>query len=156
MSEKELSLFSKIKKKKETKRFSSYIKNPQEINLSDFIDSFPKIKKDIRNLQVLGNKIFELGEKLIDLGATNGEYHPGYVNETSLVDKSGRYFLIEGIDMDGSLLINTKTGKLEDCLGNRYSSISDYLKSLVGYIDKTFNNKEILGIWRKLKPLLIK
>lgn len=139
----------------------------------EIIEKFPKIKKDIQNLQRNQNKIKELGEKLIDLGITNGYYHPGLFKETSLIDNSGWAILIEGTDMEGSLLINTKTGKLEDCMGNKFNGVPSYLKFLIKSTDilldlvlaeeeddySIFNGSkkvydDCVKVWKELKSLL--
>lgn len=143
-----------------------------ESNLLEIIENFPKIKKDVQNLQRNQNKIKELGEKLIDLGITNGYYHPGFFKETSWIDNSGWAILIEGTDMDESLLINTKTGKLEDCMGNKFNGVPSYLKFLIKNIDTLLDpvlakeddysifddSKKVyddcVKVWKELKPLL--
>lgn len=143
-----------------------------ESNLLEIIENFPKIKKDIQNLQRNQNKIKELGEKLIDLGMTNGNYHPGLFKETSWIDNSGWAILIEGTDMEGSLLINTKTGKLEDCMGNKFNGVPSYLKFLIKSTDTLLDpvlakeddyyifddSKKVyddcVKVWKELKPLL--
>lgn len=158
------SIFSKLFPKKN--------ENLPESNMLEIIENFPKIKKDIQNLQRNQDKIKELGEKLIDLGITNGSYHPGLFKETSWIDNSGWAILIEGTDMEGSLLINTKTGQLEDCMGNKFAGVPSYLKFLIKSTDTLldpvlakednyyifYDSKKIyddcVKVWKELKPLL--
>ena len=103
---------------------------------------------------------------------TNGSYHPGLFKETSWIDNSGWAILIEGTDMEGSLLINTKTGQLEDCMRNKFNGVPSYLKFLIKSTDTLLDPalakeddyyifddskkvyEDCVKVWKELKPLL--